>query len=89
MATTTTYHWLAAEVAGTTENLTIKLNEVENQGYEIFAVTALVFPNAHGWVVVGRKESSKVQEKEKPPQAEADKERERTGTVTLHKPRRS
>ena len=49
------FAWLADDVTGTCDDLTAKLHELEGQDYEIFTVTTMIFPNAHGWTVVARK----------------------------------
>ena len=83
--TISNYEWLAVEVVGTAENLTSKLNELEQQGYDIFAVTGLLFPNAHGWVVVGHQRAGVLPAAQAPAATSQREPEPRKGTVALHK----
>lgn len=79
------YEWYAEEVIGTVVDLTVSLNLLESQGYEIFEVNGLLLPNAHGWVIIARKEQPKQEQKIGPPPKAEDPQPPRRGTVLLHK----
>ena len=79
------YEWLTAEVVGTADDLMAKLNELDNQGYEIFTVNGLLFPNAHGWVVIGRQRAGLLPAVQAPAPTSQREPEPRRGTVALHK----
>lgn len=70
--------WYAVEVSGSVSDLTLNLNTLEKQGYDIHSV--VIAPK--GWTVVASKVTKQdvpVGEREKP------EEMPRRGTVALHK----
>lgn len=79
------YEWYAEEVSGTTADLTVRLNALEADSYEIFDVNGLLLVNAHGWVIIARKELPKQEQKIGPPPKAEDPQPPRRGTVLLHK----